>query len=431
MGTYKEKNMLVYRDEAIGFSISYPDNWKEMSESSAYLVGFVVPDTGLGFQTNYLVKHQEVSVKKNLNEYFAKVERELQKKLKKYEPISEEEITIDGMPAKKHIYTHSEKKITYKQMLICLKQGKVGWVVVLASSVDAFETYRPAFEAIMTSFHLFDFNRGEDAKFIYSKAFIKSDIREWGIAFIIIGIIQLKSPIFLTWWGGFLIILGLLELFVQRRFMYIINSLLIITAGILNCVAATEEGAGIWGVFAILQFIWGIIEFRKFFKYQTRAPGRLVTVANGACTSVQHRGVGIESTQTGVISAAFIQPKLTMVESGKPKIAGILSIIAGAIGLMFWGIGFVATVSTASESIGLSVVYAILTMFAVAAIVGGIYSIKRIRWGFALGGAICSMLVFCLLGIPAVILVALSKKYFTNSRTASFPLKLPEKEILR
>lgn len=412
MGTYKVKKMLTYVDEAIGFSVSYPDNWAKMSESPDYLVGFVEPEAGQDFQANYLVSHEEVPATKDLHEYFDTVKRGLQRKFREYTSVSEEEITIDGMLAKKHICTHSEKKTTFKQMLICLKQGKVGWLVVFTSTVDGFETYQPTFEAIMASIHLFKFNRGNNAKFIYPKAVIKSDIRGWGIGFIIIGIIHIVVPVLDPVWGGLLIVLGVLELFIQRRGMYILNGLIIIGAGIGNLVTAIAAGGGGWAGFAGLQFLWGVNEFRKFFKYQTRAPAGLATVAGDVSTSVQPRGVGIESTQAGVVSAESIQPKVTTVESGKPQVAGILSIVSGSIGLLFWGIGFIATVATAPLNIGLCLAYAIALIVAVVAILGGVYSIKRVRWGLVLASAICAVFIFLPLGLPAVILVASSKRHF-------------------
>jgi len=46
------------------------------------------------------------------------------------------------------------------------------------------------------------------------------------------------------------------------------------------------------------------------------------------------------------------------------------------------------------------------------ALVGGIFSLQRKRWGLTLAGAIVAILPFSLLGIVAVILVVLSKNEF-------------------
>ncbi|MFC2018980.1 hypothetical protein ACFLU4_03380 [Chloroflexota bacterium] len=80
----------------------------------------------------------------------------------------------------------------------------------------------------------------------------------------------------------------------------------------------------------------------------------------------------------------------------KPAIGGILSIIAGVTEVIMGTTGsggwFVA-------------------LLGVVAIIGGVYAIKRRLWGFALAGAICSLVAF-FLGIPAIILIALSKAEF-------------------
>jgi len=47
----------------------------------------------------------------------------------------------------------------------------------------------------------------------------------------------------------------------------------------------------------------------------------------------------------------------------------------------------------------------------VVAVVGGIYAIRRKKFGLSLAGAVCA-LPFYILGIPAVILVSTSKKEF-------------------
>jgi hypothetical protein len=44
--------------------------------------------------------------------------------------------------------------------------------------------------------------------------------------------------------------------------------------------------------------------------------------------------------------------------------------------------------------------------------VGGIYALKRKVWGLALAGCICALIGPWILGIPAIIFVALGKNEF-------------------
>ena len=102
----------------------------------------------------------------------------------------------------------------------------------------------------------------------------------------------------------------------------------------------------------------------------------------------------------------------------KPTAAGILCIIAGAIGVIagmvvaaliaafggivwFFGIGW------------LGVTGAPLIILGIIAIVGGLYALKRRIWGLALAGSICALISPAgILGILAIIFVIMGKDEF-------------------
>ena len=98
-----------------------------------------------------------------------------------------------------------------------------------------------------------------------------------------------------------------------------------------------------------------------------------------------------------------------------PIAAGILSIIAGFLGF-FLGI-FLATIMEATwweeGAFGFGLFFGVpIIIFGIIAIVGGVYALRRRIWGLALAGSICAFLGAWFLGIPAIILIALSKKEF-------------------
>jgi hypothetical protein len=76
--------------------------------------------------------------------------------------------------------------------------------------------------------------------------------------------------------------------------------------------------------------------------------------------------------------------RIDMEKTWKSTVGGILSIIAGVLSIL-WGI-FVGT-----EWLGS---WPPLTAIAlgIIAIVGGIYALRRRRWGLALAGSICSLI---------------------------------------
>ena len=98
-----------------------------------------------------------------------------------------------------------------------------------------------------------------------------------------------------------------------------------------------------------------------------------------------------------------------------PVVAGILILVVGGLALLgalfrvvfggmflssFWGF------------IGFKINAIIRTISAVIVVAGGISTLKRRVWWLALVGAILATLDTLLLGIPALILIALSKDEF-------------------
>lgn len=98
----------------------------------------------------------------------------------------------------------------------------------------------------------------------------------------------------------------------------------------------------------------------------------------------------------GVVSVGAVQ-------TWKPIAAGSLTISAGVLGLI---VGIVLISISPLFMVGL-----VAIMISIVAIAGGLCALKRRAWGLALAGSICS--VPCWLGIPAIILIALSKQEFS------------------
>jgi len=103
-----------------------------------------------------------------------------------------------------------------------------------------------------------------------------------------------------------------------------------------------------------------------------------------------------------------------------PVIAGILLIVSAGFKLLLLlgviGASIFAIFPVASFPINTVALVPIVMVPLIAwiglALVGGIFSLQRKRWGLALTGAIVAILPFSLLGIAATILVTLSKNEF-------------------
>ena len=102
-----------------------------------------------------------------------------------------------------------------------------------------------------------------------------------------------------------------------------------------------------------------------------------------------------------------------------PKIAGVFSIISGAIAIIGavpigWIVsGVVGFGTSGAIEIPIVVVAIPLLIIGTVAVFGGISSIHRRNWGLALAGSICAVIFFPL-GLPAIALIVLSKTEFVN-----------------
>ena len=114
--------------------------------------------------------------------------------------------------------------------------------------------------------------------------------------------------------------------------------------------------------------------------------------------------------------------------SSYPVVAGVLSIVSGALGF-FASIGMILLSIVFWSSIDISTngfdefpfhifqaVYMvwgiILLVLSILAVLGGIFALQRKYWGMALTGSIASVLTFFPTGVVAVIFVALGKQDF-------------------
>ena len=106
-----------------------------------------------------------------------------------------------------------------------------------------------------------------------------------------------------------------------------------------------------------------------------------------------------------------------MERTWKATTAGILSIIGGIAGIVAGAIALGIT-TIAAEMIGwfgLGAIGGGFLALGIVALIGGIMTLKRKVWGFALAGAICAMFPFVPLGILAIIFVELLKVLLTNA----------------
>ena len=107
----------------------------------------------------------------------------------------------------------------------------------------------------------------------------------------------------------------------------------------------------------------------------------------------------------------------------KSKTASILMIIGGFLGVIFGIVVAAISIPVGAVTAEMLPVFGVflegigpgLIALGIVAIVAGIITRRRNKWGLALAGAICSMFPILPLGIVAIIFVAMGKKEYTQT----------------
>jgi uncharacterized membrane protein len=116
----------------------------------------------------------------------------------------------------------------------------------------------------------------------------------------------------------------------------------------------------------------------------------------------------------------------TMDRSWMPKVAGILAIVAGSLSIVVLisaAIGAVVFVSMRGADIPMrmplfpAIVVGLgipLLVLDILAIIGGVFALKKKSWGLSLAGSIAAVFGSWLLGIAAIVFIALSRNEFKS-----------------
>ncbi len=122
-----------------------------------------------------------------------------------------------------------------------------------------------------------------------------------------------------------------------------------------------------------------------------------------------------------------------MLTTWKPTAAGVLAIAAGVLNILVALAVSLFMPVAAPFYTALTAVAVVLVLFlgtGIMAIIGGVMSLQRRRWGLALAGAICAMLPpGMLLGIASTVFVALARDEF-ESGAAVTAARYPDAEVV-
>ena len=99
---------------------------------------------------------EELPYSLSVREYFETGKALLPSTYPGYRDISEEQVSLGGMAAIKHVSTASLGIVTFKQMQVYLVEGSTGWVITCTVTLGFWSQYEPIFDTIVNSFRLLD-----------------------------------------------------------------------------------------------------------------------------------------------------------------------------------------------------------------------------------------------------------------------------------
>lgn len=149
----------TYTDVVNGFSISLPEDWVEVPQLEylcEILIGYCDLSLCGGLNSMSYVGHEKLQVSMSVQAYWESVKLQYAT-YKGYTYISEEEITICGLPAIKHVFTDiGGLGKTSKHVQALFIEGKTAWFIICASAENCWSQYETVFDTIINSFKLLD-----------------------------------------------------------------------------------------------------------------------------------------------------------------------------------------------------------------------------------------------------------------------------------
>lgn len=121
-------------------------------------------------------------------------------------------------------------------------------------------------ECMRNTYHISEIRKSPRPEVTFEK--MKSELKKWGFGLMGFGALHIVlASVLDPVWGVILIIVGICNILISHRALFLVNGLAIMTAAIFNMIAMGEAGTGAPFILIIMQFAWGINEIRKFKLY--------------------------------------------------------------------------------------------------------------------------------------------------------------------
>ena len=138
-----------------GFSIQYPANWNEQENVYGASVMFFSPQlSGDQFRENVGIVTEVLPTDMAVADYYTSIKTTITNYIKDYQELSNEDITIGDVAAKKIVYVGMQSNYKLKWMQVLVIKNKVAYVINYTASADTFADFSKEADAMIKSFVL-------------------------------------------------------------------------------------------------------------------------------------------------------------------------------------------------------------------------------------------------------------------------------------
>jgi hypothetical protein len=143
----------THTEDVVGFSISVPSYWEEASLGDAGAIYTSTSPCSESYSSVNVLKMDASGLSLQSAYEASKTGIEL---FEEYDLLSEEALTIGGIPAMKITYTWIIWEDSVQTMQCILVKEETGWVITFTSTPECWSTYAGTFNTIMNSFQVLD-----------------------------------------------------------------------------------------------------------------------------------------------------------------------------------------------------------------------------------------------------------------------------------
>lgn len=150
---------MTHTDETNGIAVDYPEGWVwtddvvVAGQDTVAVAAFRSPEAEDSFRPHMLVTQTGLPIPLSVRPVFTLAHQTGHQaaEFPGYVSISDEDITLHGLPAIKHIFTYSDGGVDLKVKQVWVVKGTEAWVVRGVTAEASFDSWEPVLDHIVLS----------------------------------------------------------------------------------------------------------------------------------------------------------------------------------------------------------------------------------------------------------------------------------------